>query len=313
MKKTLFFQGDKYLAYGFPNHPLSPARHLATLEKIKTRGLFERKNIIKIEAEPVSDSILKLFHTEEYIQQVKSLSLKGSGRLDPDTPAFKGMFDISRRVVGSSVKAVELVLKGKADCSFNMVGGLHHAREDRAAGFCVFNDAAVVIAYALKKLKVERILYVDMDAHHGDGVFYGFYNNPRVWIGDIHQNGRSLYPGTGFEWETGEGMAVGTKMNFSLHPGASDKELLEAIDEILNLGKKALPQIILLQAGTDGIEGDPITALRYTINGHLEAVKRVHGLASELCDGRLVVFGGGGYNINNTTEAWTNILDFLSS
>lgn len=261
---------------------------------------------------PVSEKILRLFHTEEYVKKVKDLSEKGYGYLDyGDTPAFRGMYDVTRHVVYAAVKAVELVSKGEVNQSFNMVGGLHHAFKDRAEGFCVFNDVAVAITYTLQKLNMKRILYVDIDAHHGNGVFYSFYDDPRVWIVDIHQSGKTLYPGTGFEDEKGEGKAYGTKLNFPLEPFATDKDLLDAVDKAVEFGRKAKPNIVLMQAGVDCVEGDPITSLRFSLKGHLEAVKKFYDLSCDVCSGKMIIFGGGGYNYENCTKAWINILKLL--
>jgi acetoin utilization protein AcuC len=314
MAKTLFFHGEHYLDYGFPGfHPLSSKRLRMVQARIEERGILERDNIVNVEAHPVPLNILRLFHTQGHIDLVKRLSEEGRGYLDHgDTPAYPGMYEDSLVVVGASIQGVEAVWKGTVDTGFQCSGGLHHARPDRSAGFCIFNDIGVGIAYLFNHLGAERILYVDIDAHHGDGVFYSFYDDPRLWIGDIHQDGRTLYPGTGFEWERGEGEAEGTKLNIPLPPGASDKELLKAVEEVVEHGRRAEPEMILLQAGADCIEGDPITWLRYSLDGHLSAVKRIHQLAEEICDGKLLVFGGGGYNLENTAEAWANILDFLS-
>ncbi|NIM44338.1 MAG: acetoin utilization protein AcuC, partial [Nitrososphaeria archaeon] len=308
------FQGDEYFNYGFPTgHPLTSKRYWATLRKMEERGIFERENVVRVEAKSVSEEILRLFHSEDHIELVRDLSSVGRGYLDyGDTPAYKGVFEASMASVGASVKAVDSIMKEEAVHSQCIAGGLHHASRDRSAGFCVFNDVAVAITYLLEVIGIERILYVDIDAHFGDGVFYSFNEDSRVWIGDVHQRGDTLYPGTGWEWETGEGAAVDTKLNIPLRPGASDDELIEGINKIVEHGERAFPQIILMQTGTDGLINDPLTNLRYTLEGHLEAVKRVHSLADRVCSGKMAVFGGGGYDVEGTSDAWTNILDFLS-
>ncbi|MEM5829327.1 MAG: acetoin utilization protein AcuC [Candidatus Aenigmatarchaeota archaeon] len=311
MIRILFFSSKEYFSYGFENHPFSRERYEETIKEMERRNLFDRENLKIIEPKRASEKILRLFHSQDYINIVKELSEKGEGYLDPDTPAFKGMFEVSSTVVGASVEAVERVLKGEADKSFNLVGGLHHAKRQGSSGFCIFNDVAIAISYALDKLKAKRIFYVDVDAHHGDGVFYSFYEDERVWIADIHQDGTTLFPGTGFEFEVGGGKAYGTKRNFSLPPYSGDKELMEALCKILEFGEKAEPEIILLQAGADGIKGDPLTQLQYSLKAHSKFVREINELAEKICEGKLIIFGGGGYNITNCKKAWSNALEIL--
>ncbi|MEM5874588.1 MAG: acetoin utilization protein AcuC [Candidatus Aenigmatarchaeota archaeon] len=311
MKKVLFPIG-RNLNYGFPNHPLTSLRLKKTIEIAKQMKLFERENLIVKEVENFGEDILYLFHTKEHVEFVKQSSKIGKGFLDyGDTPSYKGVFENSLAAVEASLMIAKEILNGNVNKGFNIAGGLHHAYPDRSAGFCVFNDIGVSINYIFKEFKIKRILYVDIDAHHGDGVFYSFYNNPKVWIADIHQ--LPLYPGTGFEFERGEGEAEGTKLNIPIPPNSSDKELLNAIEKIINFGKEAKPEIIILQAGADGINGDPLTQLKYSLHAHLKAVKAISSLADEICNGKLIVVGGGGYNIENVSKAWANILDFLTS
>ena len=185
---------------------------------------------------PATTEDLLLFHTPEYVSLVRESSRLGEGFLDyADTPSFRGVYEASVFPVGSTLDGLGLVLEGRLDHFFNPVGGLHHAREGKAGGFCVFNDAAIAIRRALSLPDIERVAYVDIDAHHGDGVFYGFESDPRVIIGDIHEDGRSLYPGTGRATETGTGDAAGTKLNIPLPPGAGDAETEESPDEIHHL------------------------------------------------------------------------------
>ncbi|MCS7123604.1 MAG: acetoin utilization protein AcuC [Candidatus Aenigmarchaeota archaeon] len=311
-EKKLFLPIGRNLSYSFPNHPFSYERVEKTFEILESKKILERKNIIMEKIEILPEDILYFFHEKEHINFVKKMSEEGEGYLDfGDTPVYKGVFEDALAVVSASLIATEKVWKNEAECAFNIIGGLHHAFKNRSAGFCVFNDVCVVISYLLEKFKVKRILYVDIDAHHGDGVFYSFYSNPKVWIADIHQI--NIFPGTGFEWETGEGEAEGTKLNILVDAGAGDKELLKGMKKIVEFGEMAKPEIILMQVGADGIRGDPLTQLKYSLEGHLKAVKIIYQLAKNLCNGKFVAFGGGGYNINNVSNAWTNLIDFLSS
>jgi acetoin utilization protein AcuC len=253
-----------------------------------------------------------LFHEKEYVDFVKASSKRGEGFLDyGDTPSFKGVYEASLYTVGSSLDGLNLIMEGKVDHFFNPIGGLHHARRDRAGGFCVFNDSACAIEKALIDYKLKTIAYVDIDAHHGDGVYYGFESNKHVIIGDVHEDGRFLYPGTGQVGETGEGDAKGTKMNSPLRPGSSDAEFIEAFDRIVKFIKEFNPEFIFFQCGADGLANDPLTHLQYSPKAHAFATQKLHDLAHEVCNGRLLAMGGGGYNPNNVEAAWMAVTEAL--
>lgn len=244
---------------------------------------------------------------------MKQSSEVGIGNLDyGDTPSFKGVFEASLLPVGSTLNGLNLVLEGKPDHFFNPIGSLHHARRDRASGFCVFNDAAIAINELIERRRMGRIAYVDIDAHHGDGVFYAFESNPRVIIGDINEDGRYLYPGTGDSSETGGDGAEGTKMNIPMHPGATDTEFFQAFDRIERFVKGFGPEFVLFQCGVDCLAGDPITNLYYTSAVHAYAAKKLHDLAHEVCKGRILAMGGGGYDPQNVSDAWTAVMSELS-
>jgi acetoin utilization protein AcuC len=260
-----------------------------------------------------TDEEVMLFHTPAYVDFVRQASKAGHGKLDyGDTPAFPGVYEASLYTVGSTLEGVSMVVGGRADHFFNPVGGLHHARRDRAGGFCVFNDAAVAVVRLLDQLKLRRVAYVDIDAHHGDGVFYAFESDPRVIIGDIHEDGRYLYPGTGDSSETGSKGAEGTKLNVPMRPGSTDADFFKAFDEVYGFLEKARPEFILLQCGADCLAGDPITQLSYTPAVHRYAARRLHGLAHEICEGRLVAMGGGGYDPLNVADGWGAVVSELS-
>jgi acetoin utilization protein AcuC len=244
---------------------------------------------------------------------VRQSSALGEGSLDfGDTPSFKGVYEAALFTVGNTLNGLGLVMEGRLDHFFNPVGGLHHAREGMAGGFCVFNDAAIAIRRALSFPGIARVVYVDIDAHHGDGVFYGFEADPRVIIGDIHEDGRYLYPGTGGAHETGEGEAVGTKLNVPLPPGAGDEEFVRAFDRVEEFVRGFRPGLILLQCGADGLAGDPITNLEYSSAAHAYASRKMHDLAHEVCGGRIVAMGGGGYDPTNVRDAWSAVVRELS-
>jgi acetoin utilization protein AcuC len=258
------------------------------------------------------DEDLVLFHTQRYVDFVKEASKAGEGYLDfPDTPAFPGVYEASLYSVGSTLYGMEAISDGSFDHFFNPVGGLHHAARDRASGFCVFNDAAIAVAKALKT-GFDRVAYVDIDAHHGDGVYYGFESDPRVIIADIHEDGRTLFPGTGAEGERGKGEAVGSKLNIPLRAGSGDREFFEAFERVRRFIEESRPQFILFQCGADGLRGDPLSHLRYSAAAHALASERLHELAHDLCDGHIMALGGGGYSADNVDAAWSAVVAELS-
>lgn len=261
-----------------------------------------------------SEEDLLVFHTKEFVNRIRQAS-KTSGRLldNGDTPTFRGMFDASLYAVGSSLNGLRMIMEGKVNHFFNPVGGLHHAGPDEARGFCVFNDCVIAISRALNDFKLRKIAYVDIDAHHGDGVYYEFEPDPRVVIGDIHEDCRYLYPGTGAETESGTGSGLGTKMNINLPPGSGDTEFFKAFDRVEEFVRKSNPEMIFFQCGADGLAGDPITDLNLTAEAHAYATKKLHVLAHEVCGGRILTMGGGGYNPENVLAAWSAVVRELSS
>jgi acetoin utilization protein AcuC len=204
-------------------------------------------------------------------------------------------------------------MKGKVDHAFNPIGGLHHARRESAGGFCVFNDIGVAITTMRNNYNVKKVAYVDIDAHHGDGVFYEFNKDPDVFIVDVHEDGKYLYPGTGFENETGEDGAEGTKLNLPMKPFANDSDFMNSFKRAEQFLDDAKPELIILQCGGDSIKGDPITHLQFSENAHRYATSVLHKLAHKHCNGRMIALGGGGYNRNNIAAAWVEVIKVLSS
>ncbi len=268
-----------------------------------------RKGVAIVKPVQADEADVLLFHTKEYVDFVRQSSKIGAGHLDyGDTPSFKGVFEASLYPVGNTLNGLRLVMEGKFDHFFNPVGGLHHARRDRAGGFCVFNDAAIAIADLLERRNVKTVAYVDIDAHHGDGVFYAFESDPRVVIGDIHEDGRFLYPGTGSSSENGTKGAEGTKLNVPMPPWADDSQFFKAFDRIDEFVRGLKPEFILFQCGADCLAGDPITNLSYSSAAHAYAARKLHSLAHEVCRGRILAMGGGGYDPLNVSEAWGAVI-----
>lgn len=304
--------GEAIAAYGFPGgHPFGPDRHdafMAVLERSAAAG-----RVVRREARAATRDELEYFHTSAYVDHVIAASERGTGYVDQgDTPAFPGVYDVARQVVGGTLVALATILDGPVPRAFIPIGGLHHAARGAAAGFCVFNDCAIAVEAARRVHGMTRVAYVDIDAHHGDGVFYGFEEDPDVGFADAHEDGRFLYPGTGAREETGRGSAAGTKLNIPMPPGAGDAEFMAAWDEIERYIDAFAPELILLQAGADSLGGDPITHLAYTDDAHAHAAARLRVLADRHCGGRVLAMGGGGYNRDNLARAWTRVVEALA-
>jgi acetoin utilization protein AcuC len=287
-------------------------RVLLALKVLEELGLMDKLQVsdFNVDDGDMAVSLLRLFHTDEYIRFVKRLSDEGEGLLDyGDTPAFPGCFEVYSHVVKASYELCSMLVHTQH--VVNLYGGLHHAHPTRASGFCIFNDIGVAI-HRLRQMGLKRIAYVDIDAHHGDGVMYPFYSDPELLIIDFHEDGRYLFPGTGSIEEMGEGEGTGSKVNVVLPPGAGDQDYLYAYTNIaIDLIKSFKPQVIILQAGVDAHLGDPLAHLELTDSGYLKLVSLVHGLSHELCGGRIVVFGGGGYMLGSTARCWAGSVAVL--
>ena len=305
------YDGEDLARYGFGHgHPFGPDRLAAFRAELKRQGLDRR--ITLLPPVPTDELALARFHTREYIERVQTLSRHGEGYLDHgDTPAFPGMYEAAGYVVGTVLDAVARVMDGRCVRSFVPIAGLHHARREGAAGFCVFNDIGVAIETLRQVHGIQRIAYVDIDAHHGDGVFYAYEDDPQLAIADLHEDGRYLYPGTGRVDETGRGSARGSKLNIPLPPGADDALFRRHWPPVEDLVRAARPEIILLQAGADSLAGDPLAHLQLTPASHGYATERLCRLADELCAGRLVATGGGGYDRGNLARAWCAVVQAM--
>jgi acetoin utilization protein AcuC len=313
--KTGLVWDDGFVNYNLgPYHPLRPVRIRLTHDLIRAKKILDDDTIEEVKARTASRDEIQLFHDDSYIRMVEQYSKKGSGLLDAgDTPAFKGCYEATGLVVGASLEAADNVMSGRLSHCFNPSGGLHHAHPERASGFCIFNDPAIVIAYLKTRYKTKRLLYLDIDAHHGDGVMYGYYDDPAVLDIDFHESGNFLFPGTGFPDETGKGDAQGLKLNIPLPPATGDQAYLEAFREIVpETVRRFKPDVILVQCGADGHLDDRLAHLRLTTNVYSAVIRAMHQLAHELCNGRLLLFGGGGYTLANVPRVWTIALATLA-
>jgi acetoin utilization protein AcuC len=309
---TLLLVGEELGRYGFPEgHPLGVDRQGAFLAEAEAHGLDRRVKI----ATPrlATRAEIERFHSADHVSWVQIRSRVGEGYLDyGDTPAFPGCYEIASAVAGTAVEGLDRIMSGQAVRTFQPIGGLHHARRGRSAGFCVFNDLGVVIDSLRSRFGVARIGYVDIDVHHGDGIYYAYEADPDLIVVDIHEDGNFLYPGTGHAHEVGRDAAEGTKLNLPLPPGSGDREFFAAWERGLAHLRHLKPQFLILQCGADGLAGDPLADLRYTPAVHARVTRDLRKLADEMCGGRLMAFGGGGYSLRNLAAAWTAVLGELA-
>jgi len=305
---VLVYKGEELASYGFGDpHPFGFDRHDVFQDELESACLDGAIQFGRPRRASVDE--LLLFHTADYIDMVSRKSQEGRGYLDDgDTPAMPGIFDAACDVVGTTLAAVDAVMDGSTKRAFVPIAGLHHAARDRAAGFCVFNDLGVAVEYLRKKHGLQRVAYVDIDAHHGDGMFYGFEDDPDLIFADMHEDGRYLYPGTGAAKETGKGKAEGTKLNIPMPPGATDTDFRAAWHRVESYLDDAKPELILFQCGADSLEGHAISHLCCTEQALADSAAALCRLANKHCDGRIIGTGGGGYNRENLARAWTRVV-----
>jgi acetoin utilization protein AcuC len=291
-----------------PAHPLAAVRVTLTFALARELGVLDS---VRLERAPIAgDRLLELVHDRDYIDAVieagtPPVTVDYARQLGTDdNPVFEGMHTASAHVVGASVRCAEAVWSGEADRAVNVYGGLHHAMRSYAWGFCVYNDPAIAIARLLE-LGAERVAYVDVDVHHGDGVEAAFLDDDRVLTISVHETGRYLFPGTGFP-DPARPLAV----NVPLEPGTGDAAWHEAFEAVVPERLAAFdPQVLVSQHGCDSHVLDPLAHLSLTVDGQRRAAQRVAELADELCGGRWVALGGGGYERAQVVpRAWTHLL-----
>ncbi|HYA85685.1 MAG TPA: acetoin utilization protein AcuC [Nitrospirota bacterium] len=305
--KAAFIYSDDFARFDYGStHPLKPFRLKLTYELIKACGLLAPSDPRLIKPHPARVEDLLTFHTAEYLNMLKA---SNSGKdyagaalfgLGPgDNPIFAGMLDWSLLVAGASLKAADLVDSGEAEVAFNISGGLHHARAGRASGFCYINDPVIVIQALVKRGR--KVAYVDIDAHHGDGVQEAFFSSDKVLTISLHETGQALFPGSGFEYEIGSGAGTGYSVNIPLPPETDDELFVHAFREVVPaLMDIFRPDIIVSQLGVDTFRSDPLAHLNVTTNGFCHVVAMIKAMAP-----KWVALGGGGYDIANVARAWT--------
>lgn len=303
-RKTAFIHSNDYLNYNFnDDHPFNQKRIAMTIDLLRMMNLLEDNDFVA--PRMAEDDELALIHDRQYIEVVKEAGhaeqtpaiAASFGIGTEDCPAFVNMHEATALAVGGTLRAAELVMSGEYRHAVNLAGGLHHGFRGRASGFCIYNDCSVAIAYLRQKYDA-RVLYIDTDAHHGDGVQWAFYDDPNVLTLSFHETGKYLFPGTGNITERGDGQGYGFSVNVPLDAFTEDDSWLEAYHKVLpTVARGFKPDIIVTQNGCDAHTFDPLTHLSTTMRIYQEIPRLARDLADELCDGRLIATGGGGYDI----------------
>ncbi|KYH46232.1 acetoin utilization protein AcuC [Branchiibius sp. NY16-3462-2] len=315
MTKVDVTWSDRLLGYDFgAQHPMNPVRLDLTRRLSDALGVLGRANVVEPQLPGGSDEFLTWVHDPAYVQAVREASADPAmadvrrGLGTEDDPAFRGMHEISTLIAAGTVNACERVWTGAAEHAVNFCGGLHHAMADRASGFCIYNDAALGIHWLLEH-GAERVAYVDLDVHHGDGVERIFWNDPRVLTVSIHETGRVLFPGTGFALDIGGPEALGSAVNISLPPGTGDSAWLRAMHAVIPQVVAAFePDVLVSQQGCDSHYADPLAHFALTVDAQRTAYETIHDLAHEVTGGRWVALGGGGYELVDVVpRAWTHL------
>ncbi|QYR23664.1 acetoin utilization protein AcuC [Paenibacillus sp. sptzw28] len=304
---AVFIQHTGAARYKFnENHPFHPQRLTLASDLLEAAGALEAGH--KIQSSAAEDELLQLVHRSDYIEAVRQLSkdtpgdewvfqAERYGLRSEDTPYFPGMHDAAAEIVGGSVLAADLVMTGQALHAYHMAGGLHHAFPDHGSGFCVYNDAAIAIA-RIRRLYGARVLYIDTDVHHGDGVQWAFYNDPDVCTYSIHETGKYLFPGTGFAHERGAEEGYGASFNVPVEPYTEDDSWLESFtDSIEKVAASFKPDIIVSQHGCDAHAFDPLSHMHCSMRIYQKMPAIIHRLAHRFASGRWIAVGGGGYDI----------------
>jgi len=309
LKATLIYS-PRFLQWDMgAGHPMKPIRLQHTYDLIEAYGLLARPDVAAQKPPFARESDIKMVHADDYVEAVKTLSAGGEvedpyvyGLGTADCPIFPGMYDAAALAVGGTMQAASIVADYRTDVAFNIAGGLHHAHEKEAAGFCYFNDAAIAIAAVLRRTQRRvRIAYVDIDVHHGDGVEEAFYNTPDVLTISVHETGRYLFPGTGVVAEPGLGPGKGYSVNVPLSPYTDDDQYVGVFEQVvMPLLGAYQPDYLFTQLGADTHFADPLAHINLTIQGY----ERVVRLLSQV-PAKWIAMGGGGYNREVVPRAWT--------
>lgn len=320
MSGSLAVAWDEALTqYDFgPGHPMAPVRVALTIALASQLDVLSAPSVTMLSPEPATDAELELVHDGEYIEAVRQAGRElrpdpEFGLGTPDDPVFEGMHEASALVTGATLAAARAVWTGSARHGASISGGLHHAMRRSASGFCVYNDPAIAIKWLLSA-GAERIAYVDTDVHHGDGVQAAFYGDPRVLTISLHEHPATLFPGTGLPGDIGTGEGTGYAVNVALPAGTGDRGWLRAFDAVVPPLLRAFrPTVLVSQHGCDSHVLDPLAHLELSVDAQRSAAVMLHDLAHELCDGRWLATGGGGYAVVQVVpRTWTHLLSIAA-
>lgn len=306
--KPLLFASEEMYRYSLgPEHPMGPDRVAAAMSLAQHFGVLEEFDIEC--PDPLNTSHLQLVHSPDYIAATRAeVPSKRFGLGTEDNPISHGLSTVAARIAGGTLAAARAVWEGRAPRAVNLSGGLHHAFADSMSGFCMYNDAAIAIRWLLDN-GAQRVVYLDLDAHHGDGVEKIFWEDPNVLTISVHESGLYLFPGTGYAHEIGGQGAEGTAVNVALPRGVTDEEWLQVVHAIVPpLLKKFRPDFIISQHGADPHRSDPLADLELTIDAMARAYRSVAVWAQQFVAGRWVALGGGGYQVDAVARAWTHVL-----
>ncbi|GAA2039175.1 acetoin utilization protein AcuC [Yaniella flava] len=325
--RTALVWDEAFLNYRFSDtHPMNPVRLKLTHRLAKSLGVLDPQVLARIAPPVATDAELATIHSIEYIAQVKAASSDASsqdaatlaniadvyeavGLGTEDCPVFADLHDSSARIAGGSLAAAKAIWAGEVDRAVNFAGGMHHAQRSAASGFCIYNDAAIAIQYMLDQ-GAERVAYVDVDAHHGDGVEQAFYNDPRVLTISIHETGLLLFPGTGFAKDIGGPQAEGYAVNVAVPASVGDAGFLRAVHAVVpQLLRAYAPEVLVTQHGADGHRHDPLADLNLSVDGQRQLMLDASDWSHDFAGGKWLALGGGGYSpMKVVPRAWAHLI-----
>ena len=304
--KNIFLYNSQLENYPYPQgHPFNTSRAVRLRKLLLSLGLLSDPEIAEVAFEPADRITLKKFHTAQYLHNLKTSTREKTsaeainmGINTADCPVFEGMYEHAVLATGATLTGAKLILEGKASVAFNPSGGFHHAHAERASGFCYINDVALACKVLSEQGK--KVLYFDVDVHHGDGVAYAFYDTPDVMTISMHQNPKTLFPGTGFEDEIGKDDGLGYCVNIPLPMGTYDRAYMKIFNEIvIPLIRAYKPDVFVFELGADALAGDPLANLSLSNNTYADIIRHLLTYNKPI-----LMTGGGGYNVENTVRAW---------